>query len=309
MKKYFVNFAALSGFALFFSAVLTLSSCSEEVMNLKEQEDATAPVTVRVSDFSVTTEEMPSGGGMTRAVVNPASYDAVGAIDLAFYSGATEVYKHTQLRGDNTSYTTFGEFSCNLPVGNYTMVVVGRGYFADDVFTLTSPTVAGYTSDHVRETFVATQAVNITGTDPVNLSATLERIVAKVLVVSTDGKLADAKKVRTTFSASGKGLNPSTGLATTNTGFSNTVGVSSPAGSASTSINFAFLYSDEQTMNVTVDVLNEAGDAICTHTIHNVPLKRNRITKLRGPIYTATSLTTSAFQLETDWLPDHTVNF
>lgn len=308
MKKYFVNFAALSGFALFFSAVLTLSSCSEEVMNLENQEDATAPVTVRVSDFSMTTEEMPSGGGMMRAVVNPASYEGVGAIDLAFYSGGTEVFKTTQVRGDG-NYTTFGEFSCNLPVGNYTMVVVGRGYFADDVFTLTSPTMAGYTSDHVRETFVATQSVNITNTNAVDLSATLERIVAKVLVVSTDGKSADAKRVRTTFSASGKGLNPSTGLATTNTGFSNTVGVSSPAGSASTSINFAFLYSDEQTMNVTVDVLNKAGDVICTHTIHNVPLKRNRVTKLRGPIYTATSLTTSAFQLETDWLPEHTVNF
>jgi hypothetical protein len=304
MKKFSINFSALSGFALFFSAVLTLSSCSEEVMNLENQE--TVPVHIRVNEFSVSLADIPDA--QTRAVQDVADYDGVGAIDLAFYSGATEVFKATQVRGDG-SYTTFGEFSCNLPVGNYTMVVVGRGYFADDVFTLTSPTVAGYTSDHVRETFVATQAVNITGTDPVNLSATLERIVAKVLVVSTDGKLAEAKKVRTTFSASGKGLNPSTGLATTNTGFSNTVGVSTAAGTTSTSINFAFLYSDEQTMNVTVDVLNEAGDAICTHTIHNVPLKRNRITKLSGPIYTAMSLTTSAFQLETDWLSEHTVNF
>ena len=247
---------------------------------------------------------------MTRSAVNPASYDGVGAIDLAFYSGGTEVFKTTQVRGDGT-YTTFGEFSCNLPVGSYTMVVIGRGYWNTDVFTLTSPTVAAYTSDHVRETFVATQAVNITSSAPVNLSATLERIVAQVIILSTDGKSADAKRVRTTFSASGKGLNPSTGLATTNTGFSNTVGVSTPAGDISSSVNFAFLYSNEQTMTVTVDVLNEAGDAICTHTINNVPLKRNRKTTLRGPVYTATALASSAFQVETAWLEGdgNTVNF
>ncbi len=293
--------------AMLLAATGCTNECVEtEVANQKE----TAPVTVRVNDFSIPTEEMPSGGGTTRSAVNPASYDGVGAIDLAFYSGGTEVFKTTQVRGDGT-YTTFGEFSCNLPIGSYTMVVIGRGYWNTDVFTLTSPTVAAYTSDHVRETFVATQAVNITSSAPVNLSATLERIVAQVIVLSTDGKSADAKRVRTTFSASGKGLNPSTGLATTNTGFSNTVGVSTPAGDISSSVNFAFLYSNEQTMTVTVDVLNEAGDAICTHTINNVPLKRNRKTTLRGPVYTATALASSAFQVETAWLEGdgNTVNF
>ena len=294
---------------IFFAGMILLAaSCSNEseLNEVINSEKATAPVTVRVNGFSITQEDFPTGG--TRAEQDVVDYTDVKAIDLAFYAGETEVYKTTQVRGDGT-YTTFGEFSCNLPIGSYTMVVVGRGYFDGDVFTLTSPTVAAYTSDHVRETFVATQAVNITNTNAVNLSATLERIVAKVIVASTDNKTADAKKIRTTFSASGKGLNPTTGLATTNTGFSNTVGSSVAVGTKTTSVNFAFLYSDEQTMTVTVDVLNEAGDAICTHTINNVPLKRNRITTLRGPIYTATALASSAFQLETGWLEDNTVNF
>jgi hypothetical protein len=274
----------------------TIESELNEVIN---SEKATAPVTVRVNGFSITQEDFPTGG--TRAEQDVADYSGVKAIDIAFYSGETEVYKTTQVRGQG-GYSTFGEFSCNLPIGSYTMVVVGRGWFDGDVFTLTSPTVAAYTSDHVRETFVASQAVNITSANAVNLSATLERIVAQVTVISTDGKSAEAKKVRTTFAASGKGLNPSTGLATTNTGFSNTVGVSTAVGVVSSSVNFAFLYSNEQTMSVTVDVLNEAGNVICTHTINNVPLKRNRKTTLRGPIYTATAVASSAFQLETDWL-------
>ena len=288
---------------IFFAGMILLAaSCSNEseLNEVINSEKATAPVTVRVNGFSITQEDFPSGG--TRAEQDVVDYTGVGAIDLAFYSGETEVYKTTQLRSNTSSYTTFGEFSCNLPIGNYTMVVVGRGWFDGDVFTLTSPTAAGYTSDHVRETFVASQAVNITSANAVNLSATLERIVAQVTVISTDGKSAEAKKVRTTFAASGKGLNPSTGLATTNTGFSNTVGVSTAVGVVSSSVNFAFLYSNEQTMSVTVDVLNEAGNVICTHTINNVPLKRNRKTTLRGPIYTATAVASSAFQLETDWL-------
>lgn len=54
-----------------------------------------------------------------------ADYDGVKAITLAFFNGTTEVYKTTQFRADNTTYTTFGEFDCTLPMGSYTMVVLG----------------------------------------------------------------------------------------------------------------------------------------------------------------------------------------
>ena len=290
--------------------LLAATGCTNECVETEvANQKATAPVTVRVNDFSITTEEMPSGGGTTRAAVNPASYDGVGAIDLAFYSGGTEVFKTTQIKSDGTTYSTFGEFECNLPVGNYTMVVVGRGQFDGDVFTLTSPTAAGYTSERARETFVKTQAVNITSADPVNLSATLNRIVAKLEIISTDTRIDGVSKIRTTYSAGGKSFNPTTGLATSNTGFNLTNTPSAAVGATIDVGSFVFLATDEQTVNITIDVLDANEDVMFTKYVANVPLKRNRQTILSGPLFTSTAITSSAFQVETDWLPNNTVNF
>jgi len=290
--------------------LLAATGCTNECVETEvANQKATAPVTVRVNDFSITTEEMPSGGGTTRSAVNPASYDGVGAIDLAFYSGGTEVFKTTQIKSDGTTYSTFGEFECNLPVGSYTMVVIGRGYFDGDVFTLTSPTAAGYTSERARETFVKTQVVNITSADPVNLSATLNRIVAKLEIISTDTRIDGVSKIRTTYSAGGKSFNPTTGLATSNTGFNLTNTPSAAVGATIDVGSFVFLATDEQTVNITIDVLDTNEDVMFTKYVANVPLKRNRQTVLSGPLFTSTAITSSAFQVETDWLPNNTVNF
>jgi hypothetical protein len=290
--------------------LLAATGCTNECVETEvANQKATAPVTVRVNDFSITTEEMPSGGGTTRSAVNPASYDGVGAIDLAFYSGGTEVFKTTQIKGDGTTYSTFGEFSCNLPVGSYTMVVVGRGWFDGDVFTLTSPTAAGYTTERARETFCATQAVNIANTNAVNLNATLNRIVAKLEIISSDNRVEGVSKIRTTYSAGGKSFNPSTGLATSNTGFVVTNTPSAAVGATIDVGSFVFLATDEQTVNITIDVLDTNEDVMFTKYVANVPLKRNRLTVLSGPLFTSTAITSSAFQVETDWLPYNTVNF
>ena len=289
--------------------ILLAASCSNEseLNEVINSEKATAPVTVRVGGVSISQEDFPTGG--TRAEQDVVDYTGVGAIDLAFYSGETEVYKTTQLRSNTSSYTTFGEFSCNLPIGNYTMVVVGRGWFDGDVFTLTSPTAAGYTSERARETFCATQAVNIANTNAVNLNATLNRIIAQVEVVSTDNRVAGVGKVRTTYSAGGKSFNPTTGLATSNTGFAVTNSPSAAVGATVNFGSFVFLATDAQMMNITIEVLDEDENVMFTKYVANVPLQRNKKTILTGPLFNSTAVTSSAFQLETEWLTDNNVNF
>ena len=226
---------------------------------------------------------------------------------LAFYNGDTEVYKTTQLKDDATQTNTFGEFECALPKGTYTMVVLGYGYFEGDVLTLTSPTQAAYTSDRSRETFAATEAVNITTTQAVEVSTTLSRIVSRLHIVSTDGRTDDAANVRVTFSAGGKAFNPTTGLAIVNTGFNNTLSVTGSVGTKFNSIAYLFLNTDEQTMDVTIDVLNTAGNSISHRVLTNVPFKRNRSTKITGVLYSA-PLSTS-FLIDTDWLDEVIVGF
>ena len=287
------------------AVLLAATACSNEnewsgntqVTNEKTM----VPVTVHVSDFSVSMEDMP--GGATRAASAVADYDGVKAITLAFYNGATEVYKTTQLRSDNTTYTTFGEFDCTLPMGSYTMVVLGYGMGQnnEDVLTLTSPTQAEYTEGRVRETFAVTQAVNINSTNAVDISATLNRIVAKVEITSTDNRPASVAKIRATFSGGGMAFNPTTGLATANNGFSNTVVLQNALGGTSGIVSYLFLATDEQTMDVTFETLDASDNVLYTKTITNVPLKRNRQTTLRGVMFTNSS-TSGSFQVETDWL-------
>ena len=299
MKKIFL-WASLCLFAV---------SCSNETIEsdngVTNAEKVLAPVTVRVNGFSVTQEEMASGG-TTRAAQTAASYTDVGAIDLAFYSGGTEVYKHTQLRGDNTTYTTFGEFSCNLPIGTYTMVAIARGYFDGDVLTMTSPTAAGYTSERPRETFCASQSVTVTAAGA-DASVTMNRIITQLNIISTDQISSGVAKIRTTYGGGSKSFAPTSGLATDDNGFSLTNNPAVQDGHLGI-CNFAFLATDEETMTITIEALDADNHVLFTKSVPGVPLKRNRQTTLTGAIFTA-SASSAAFQVETAWIEGNTVNF
>lgn len=267
-----------------------------------------ATVRLHVNNFNVSQEEFPE----LRSASDVADYSGVKAITLAFYTAdGTEQYKVTQMRADATTYTTFGEFDLSLPMGSYTMVVLGYGLNdGEPAITLTGPTSATFGDYPARETFVATQAVSITNTDALELNATLNRVVAKLKVLSTDGRTANANSVRITTSGGSKAFNPSTGLATTNTGFSNTVNITSTAvGSVAGPVSYLFLATDEQTVNVTIDVLDENNQTISHKVVNNVPLQRNRMTKLVGSIFTASGNGSFQVEVETEWLPETEVNF
>lgn len=282
---------------LFLAVILLVTGCAKK--------EALVPVRVHINDFSISQEEIPS-----KTASDVVDYTGVKAITLAFYTAdGTEQYKVTQMRADATTYTTFGEFDLSLPMGSYTMVVLGYGLNdGEPAITLTGPTSATFGDYPARETFVATQAVSITNTDALELNATLNRVVAKLKVLSIDGRTANAHSVRLTTSGGSKAFNPSTGLATTNTGFSNTVNITSTAvGSVAGPVSYLFLATDEQTVNVTIDVLDENNQTISHKVVNNVPLQRNRMTKLVGSIFTASG--DGSFQVETEWLPETEVNF
>lgn len=268
------------------------------------KDNGTAKVHVRVNDFTISQEEIG-----TKSSTDVADYPGVKAITLAFYtSTGDEQYKVTQMRADATTYTTFGEFDLSLPMGSYTMVVLGYGLNeGEPAITLTSPTSATFGDNPARETFAYTQTVNITNTDAVTLSATLNRIVSKLKIHSTDGCTENAVSVRTTLSAAGKAFNPTTGLATSNTGFINVLPIQSTVGNPTNSITYLFLATDEQTVNVTIDVLDAGGNSISHKEVSGVPFKRNRMTVLTGSLYSSGG--NGSFQVETEWLTDAEVNF
>lgn len=272
--------------------VVLLVGCHKE--NTSEA-TLSAKVTVTVNDFTISQEEFPG------AKTSPASYSGVKAMTLAFFdANGDQAYCTTQLRADNTTYTTFGQFELSLNLGSYTMIVLGYG--SEVPMTVTSATEASYTADRCRETFVAAQAVNVTSTNPLSLSAELSRVVSKLIVNSTDPRISGVDSVRMTFSAGAKGVNPQTGLASSSNGLSNTVAISTAVGNTSSSASYLFLNADQQSMTVTVETLRTNGTVYSTRTVENVPLQRNAITLLTGPLYTNAS--GASFTLSTSWIGD-----
>ncbi len=289
-------FKKLSFFAL---VALAAVSCNNKEPHTKCQ----VPVNVHLYGLSVSQEEFDE----TKAVQDAADYTSINNLTVAFYSGSTEVAKVTQTREDATSYETFGEFSFTLPMGSYTMVALAYKTSENTSFSLTSPTAAAFIGDHVYETFASTPAVDIDNTSAVDVGAVLNRIVSRLEVHSSDGKAAGATNIRMSFSAGAKAFNPTTGLATSDTGFSNTVPISTAVGATSNSVSSIFLASDEQEIDVTIESLDADGNTLFSKTGPNVPFKRNRRTILTGALYTNDAVAGS-FQVETAWLDNENVN-
>ena len=300
MKKLFL----MAGFALLAASCSNEESLDSSVNPSNDQ--VLAPVTVTTTGFEVSQGEFTG-----RRAESVTSYNNVKALTLAFFKqDGTEVYKCTHIKEDpNATYTTFGEFSTSLPLGSYTMVVIG--YNRAQEMTLTSATVASISTGSLCETYTDTQEVSINNTTPVNLTATLQRIVTALAVRSTDNRPEGVTHLRITYSAGSRSFNPTTGFASDNNGFTDLITFGSAVGATTYSGSFLFLATDEQTMNVTIETLDAAdGNVLFSKTVTNVPLKRNRITTLQGPLFTDGTANASNFQVESDWIASgNAINF
>lgn len=260
------------------------------------------PVQVHLSGFTVTHEDISK----TRAAQSVADYSGVKILYLLFFDATTgtEVCRYVQDKNEPTSYTNFGEFACQLPLGSYTLVVIGRGSGTGDEFAIVSPTEAGYNSERARETLTYTQQVVIDKVKPMDLDVELKRIVARVQVVATDNAVANFAKVRTTYSAGGKRFNPTTGQALSNTGFSVVNNPSLNTGKPVDVASYVFLQTDEQTMDITIEMLDANNQVLLKKVAKGIVLKRNRTTKLTGSLFSGEA--DMQIKVE-DWLENNEV--
>ena len=79
-------------------------------------------------------------------------------------------------------------------------------------------------------------------------------------------------------------------------------------GTVTRSAALLFLASDEQTADVTLEILDADDQVLVQKTVTNVPLKRNRRTILSGALYSATA-SSGSFQVNDEWLSDNIQNF
>ena len=284
--------------------LLAATSCSSDSENSVVTPQTSVPVTVRVDGFTQSLEDF--SGSSHRAAQSVESYSNVKAITLAFYdANGVEQCKMEQLRDDHTTYTSFGEFSCSLPIGSYTLVAIARGLLPNDVFTLNSAVEAVY-GGLTRETFAGTKAVVINSTSAQNQNISLNRVCAKLTIATNDVRPTSIAKIRTTYGQGSKTFSPTTGFATDNNGF---VIINTPSivGEPIAISSYAFLTENTQTMDITIETLDANDQVVSSKVVHDVPFKRNRVTRLHGVLFSAS--VASAIQVETAWENEEVVNF
>ena len=284
--------------------LLAATSCSSDSENSVVTPQTSVPVTVRVDGFTQSLEDF--SGSSHRAAQSVESYSNVKAITLAFYdANGVEQCKMEQLRDDHTTYTSFGEFSCSLPIGSYTLVAIARGLQPNDVFTLNSAVEAVY-GGLTRETFAGTKAVVINSTSAQNQNISLNRVCAKLTIATNDVRPTSIAKIRTTYGQGSKTFSPTTGFATDNNGF---VIINTPSivGEPIAISSYAFLTENTQTMDITIETLDANDQVVSSKVVHDVPFKRNRVTRLHGALFSAS--VASAIQVETAWENEEVVNF
>ena len=284
--------------------LLAATSCSSDSENSVVTPQTSVPVTVRVDGFTQSLEDF--SGSSHRAAQSVESYSNVKAITLAFYdANGVEQCKMEQLRDDHTTYTSFGEFSCSLPIGSYTLVAIARGLLPNDVFTLNSAVEAVY-GGLTRETFAGTKAVVINSTSAQNQNISLNRVCAKLTIATNDVRPTSIAKIRTTYGQGSKTFSPTTGFATDNNGF---VIINTPSivGEPIAISSYAFLTENTQTMDITIETLDANDQVVSSKVVHDVPFKRNRVTRLHGALFSAS--VASAIQVETAWENEEVVNF
>ena len=128
-------------------------------------------------------------------------------------------------------------------------------------------------------------------------------------VITNDSCPENLGDVRITFSKGGSAFNPVTGLSSTDSGFTYPITGIVPYGEnriAKLRSNF-FLTTDEETMDVTIQVLSASGTVLNTRTVTGVPFKRNRTTILTGSLFSTSS--SASFSVENSWTDGVTQNF
>ena len=240
----------------------------------------------------------------------PSSVADVKSITVVFFkhSDHSIQWQSVQRRQDFADSVAlannFGTFNVQLPVGAYDLVVLGYG----DTIPATVSSFTSIQMANSRMTFLALQTVNISNASHGTINVELSRISTQLRFVTTDTVPSGVNTVRITLSGGGKDLNPSTGLANTNTGIvSNVTGFPGRVGQRPQIYCNTLLCADEQTMDVVVEVLDANGQVLIAHNLTDVPFKRNRRTVLTGTLYHHTPGT--GITVNTDWLTDYNGTF
>ncbi len=292
MKKLF-SFSALA-----FAFILSFSACTSDadtdaLTNGTEQQ--TGKTRIRL----VCTANVPEAvlGSSTRATL---SANGTALTDLYIFDYDKETGTLLQVLHQTSEATDFAEPNIMLDYGEHTLKVfatrsVSPTLLATDgtawtVAANTLTAVSGnipisFTSSKTSDTFGACQDINVSVGTASTVNVTLERLVAKLVLNSTDDFPAacstiDAKlNEYAAFSCKDFDV---ISLAENH----RIADVSSLAGLHGMTFTYFFLAPQEEyTTDITFTTNSTTGSPYSCITVENVPLERNKITTITGSLY------------------------
>lgn len=294
--------------ALLLLSLVALFSCSsdEDATTATELEPTTVNVTFTGLDISITPDQKansPLRVSATKAGVTRIAFKV-------FDATGKEVYSEDKKYGSDND---FDHVVCPLHVGKYTFVAVAHKSKPLDspVATVTSADESLLTESYVPKfVFAKTMDVTVAGNTTQNVTMEFgKRITTSFNLKVKDDYPDEVTKVRLTANSSKPkattpfAFSPATGLAPADLSYTNTIiraenNLSSFTGK-DLGLNF-FLTSDEQKMDIVINMLNDADEVLYTRTLSNLTFHRHTTTRATGLFFTASTTTTFDFDMEDD---------
>ncbi|MBO7068134.1 MAG: hypothetical protein J6W52_05590 [Bacteroidaceae bacterium] len=256
------------GLFLLYGLMAMLVSCENPVITDDVEEEASGNLRVKVYQL----EQTPFSE-LSRATLA----DACTRLNYAVYT--LEGMRVKQINQEKTA-ENFGTASFQLEPETYQLVVVAHSSNGNP--TMTNPAKIQFTNaTGYSDTFLYSQEVTL-GEEPVELSLTLNRIVALCRFVITDDYPEDAARIKFYYTGGSGAFDAKTGLGSVNSKQEHTFDII--PGQKQFDL-YTILHNIEGTIHLQVTAYGKNDNVLCERTF-DVPMKRNHITWLTGDYFT-----------------------
>lgn len=278
-------------------ALFVLVSCEKVVQN-EDNDRHVSDGNLIVNVFDI--EHMPFSSITT---TRSAPAEACTRINYAVYStDGTRIKQINQQMGDDS----FGTAAFKLAEGDYYLAVVAHSSNGNP--TMTDPNKIQFTNAQgYSDTFLCSGNISI-GEEPVDMSISLNRIVALCRFVMTDDYPEDVTQMKFYYTGGSGAFNSATGLGCVNS--KQTMVFDVTDGQTQFDL-YTFLHDLEGTIHLTVTALDDS-DNVLNERSFDVPLYQNHITWLTGAYFNGSSISASTItgiDLNTSWAGEHHVTF
>ena len=280
-------------YCFFLFVIGILSACSSESNSVDE--NGLVPVQVTFSGLDVSVVPDGSRGLTTRATVSGAKVDRIAF--TVFNVKGEKVYS---VVNENPKADDFDKVKCLLHIGTYKFVAVAhKAKTAESkAAVITSPTEATLGETNIPSC-VYSKVTNVTVSGNTTQSVNIEfgkRITSSFELNVTDDYPDEIENVEIILNpskdqaANPYAFNPSTGCAasalTYNASF-NRKSFSVKSFTGKTLSISLFLTSDEQKMNVTINMKNSDGITLYTRTLNDVTFRQHTSTIAKGTFFSS----------------------